>query len=317
MAAKAAAIQAAQSRPLSWKTVLKRGVGLAAAGLAIYLVLPSLTEVLASWPRLSTLAPVWLAVALAAELASFTCNFGLQRLALRARSWFPVVTAGLAGNAVTGILPGGAAAGAAVQFEMLGTAGFDTDTVVGGLTAFSLVNVAALLALPVLTIPAMLGGAVASPGLVHTAFVGAAGFLLVAIAGAVVLRTDRPLAAAGRAAERLRNRLTRGRRPALTGLDARLLAERDAIKSVLDSKWPQAVLLITPGGLGLVEASLGSLLILAGVHASEAFLATLAYRLASYWLPLLAGLPAYLLFRQRYGPAGDRPASPDHGRAPR
>ena len=203
VAAKAAAIQAAQSRPLSWKTVLKRGVGLAAAGLAIYLVLPSLTEVLASWPRLSTLAPVWLAVALAAELASFTCNFGLQRLALRARSWFPVVTAGLAGNAVTGILPGGAAAGAAVQFEMLGTAGFDTDTVVGGLTAFSLVNVAALLALPVLTIPAMLGGAVASPGLVHTAFVGAAGFLLVAIAGAVVLRTDRPLAAAGRAAERL------------------------------------------------------------------------------------------------------------------
>jgi uncharacterized protein (TIRG00374 family) len=357
--AKAAAIQAAQSHPLSWKTVLKRGAGLAAAGLAIYLVLPSLTEVLASWPRLSTLTPVWLAVTLAAELASFTCNFGLQRLALRARSWFPVVTAGLAGNAVTGILPGGAAAGAAVQFEMLGTAGFDTDTVVGGLTAFSLVNVAALLALPVLTIPAMLGGAVASPGLVHTALVGAAGFLLVAIAGAVVLRTDRPLAAAGRAAERLRNRLTRGRRPALTGLDARLLAERDAIKSVLDRKWPQAVLLttgrigfdygcllaalratgahprpslvllayaaanvvalvpVTPGGLGLVEASLGSLLILAGVHASEAFLATLAYRLASYWLPLLAGPPAYLLFRQRYGPAGDRPAGPDHGRAPR
>src|SRR5260370_13658152 len=76
--AKAAAIQAAQSRPLSWKTVLKRGAGLAAAGLAIYLVLPSLTEVLASWPRLSTLAPVWLAVALAAELASFSCYFRLH-----------------------------------------------------------------------------------------------------------------------------------------------------------------------------------------------------------------------------------------------
>src|SRR5260370_41381479 len=83
--AKAAAIQAAQSRPLSWKTVLKRGAGLAAAGLAIYLVLPSLTQVLASWPRLSPLAPVWLAVALAAERASFTANFARQRPAPRAR----------------------------------------------------------------------------------------------------------------------------------------------------------------------------------------------------------------------------------------
>jgi hypothetical protein len=30
-------------------------------------------------------------------------------------------------------------------------------------------------------------------------------------------------------------------------------------------------------------------------------LATLAYRVASYWLPLLAGPPAYLGFRHRYG----------------
>ena len=48
---------------------------------------------------------------------------------------------------------------------------------------------------------------------------------------------------------------------------------------------------VTPGGLGLVEASLGGLLVLAGVHGGDALLATLAYRLASYWLPLCAGLP--------------------------
>jgi len=34
-------------------------------------------------------------------------------------------------------------------------------------------------------------------------------------------------------------------------------------------------------------------------------LATLAYRIASYWLPLLAGPPTYLLFRHRY----ERPVS--------
>ena len=84
------------------------------AGAAIYLVLPRLIAVLGAWPRLSTLNPVWFTVALAAELISFTCNFGLQRLALRTKGWFVVVTAGLAGNAVTDSLPGGDAAGAAV-----------------------------------------------------------------------------------------------------------------------------------------------------------------------------------------------------------
>jgi uncharacterized protein (TIRG00374 family) len=172
---------------------------------------------------------------------------------------------------------------------------------------------------------------------------GIAGFVLYAIFGAIVLRTDWPLATLGRLAQRLRNWVTRGRRPPVTGLDQRLLAERNAIRAVLDKKWWQAVLLtagrlgfdfgcllaalratgadprpslvllaystagivallpLTPGGLGIVEASMSGLLILAGVHATYAFLATLAYRIASYWLPLLAGPPAYLLFRHRYG----------------
>jgi hypothetical protein len=135
------------------KTVVKRVLVVAAAGMAIYLVLPKLIAVLGEWPRLSTLNPVWFTVALAAELISFTCNFALQRLALRTKGWFAVVTAGLTGNAVTNSLPGGDAAGAAVQFSMLTTAGFDTDTAVGGLTTFSLLGVGGLLALPVFALP--------------------------------------------------------------------------------------------------------------------------------------------------------------------
>src|SRR6201996_1263884 len=113
VAAKAASIDAAQARPLTWKSLVRSALLVAVAGLAIYLVLPKLIAVLGAWPRLSTLNPAWFAVALAAELLSFTCNCALQRLALRTRAWFPVVTAGLAGNAVTNSLPGGEAAGAA------------------------------------------------------------------------------------------------------------------------------------------------------------------------------------------------------------
>jgi hypothetical protein len=330
---------------------------------AFYLVLPKLIAVLGAWPRLSELNALWFLVALAAEAASFVCNFALQRLALRTRSWFAVVTASLSGNAVSGSLPGGAATGAAVQFSMLTTAGFDTGTAVGGLTAFSLLGIGGLLALPIFALPAMLLGVPVSPGLVHTALLGIVGFAAFAVFGLIILRTDWPLAAAGRAAQRLRNRFTRGRRPPVTGLDERLLDQRDAIKQVLDKKWWQAVLLtagrlgfdygcllaalratgahpqpsvvllaysaanivellpLTPGGLGIVEASLTGLLVLARVHAGAAVLATLAYRIASYWLPLLAGPPAYLLFRHRYGrpvheramPAGAAPEASEAG----
>jgi hypothetical protein len=343
VAAKVAAIDTAQAQPLTWKAIAKRAVLVAAAGAAIYLVLPKLMGVLGSWPRLSTLNPIWFAAAVAAELLSFTCNFALQRLALRTTGWFAVVTAGLAGNTVTNSLPGGDAAGAAVQLGMLTTAGFDTGTAVGGLTAFSLLGVGGLLALPLFALPAILAGTPTSPGLVHTALLGIAGFAGFAVFGVIILSTDRPLAAAGRAAQRLRNWATRSRRTAVTGLDKRLLDQRDAIRGVLGRKWWQAVLLtagrlafdfgcllaalhatgaepqpslvllaysaagivallpLTPGGLGIVEASLGGLLVLAGVSAGDAVLATLAYRIASYWLPLLAGPPAYLLFGHRYG----------------
>jgi hypothetical protein len=57
---------------------------------------------------------------------------------------------------------------------------------------------------------------------------------------------------------------------------------------------------ITPGGLGFVEAGLATTLGLAGASAARAVLATLAYRLVSYWLPLIAGAVAFPVFRRRY-----------------
>ena len=145
----AARIESEKSHPLAWKTVAKRAVVVVIAGVSIYLVFPAITEVLASWPRLSTLDPRWFAVAVGAEIAHFFCTFALQRLAMRTRAWFPVITSQLAGNAVTLIMPGGAAVGAALQFRMLAKSGSETDSTVGGLAAFSLLGVGGLLALPV------------------------------------------------------------------------------------------------------------------------------------------------------------------------
>jgi hypothetical protein len=63
-----------------------------------------------------------------------------------------------------------------------------------------------------------------------------------------------------------------------------------------------ALVPLTPGGLGIVEASLSGLLVLAGVGSASAIIATLAYRLVTYWLPILAGGGVYVAFRHRHGP---------------
>jgi uncharacterized protein (TIRG00374 family) len=309
--------------------------------LALYVVLPSLTRVVGAWPELARLSPLWLVGGLLAEVASFACAFALQRLVLRTKKWFAVVSAGLAGNTVSSVLPGGAAAGAAVQFRMLATAGIDADDAAGGMTASSLLGVGGLLALPIFILPVIVGGATVSPGLVHTAVLGLAGFVLFIMCGIVAMATDRPLIVVGRLAQRVWNRVMR-HRAKISGLDQRLLRQRDDIRSTLGQNWRRAVILsggrigcdylcllgclratgtsarpslvllayaaagivalipLTPGGLGVVEASLSGLLVLAGVRAGDAFLATLAYRLASYWLPLVTGSIAYLLFRRRY-----------------
>jgi uncharacterized protein (TIRG00374 family) len=295
-------------------------------------------------------------LALAAEAASFACYFGLQRVALRTRAWFAVVTAGLTGNAVSGILPGGSAAGAGLQFEMLSAAGLDTDSTVSGLAAMSLINLAAMLALPGLALPAMLAGIAVSPGLVHAGLVGIAGFVLLAVAGAVILHADWPLRGLGRAVQGLHNHVFARHRQPLTGMDRRFLDDRDSVRHVLGRQWRQAIFLttgrigfdfgcllaalratgahpqpslallayaaasivalipLTPGGLGIVEASLASLLVLAGVPSSSAFVATLGYRLFAYWLPVLAGGPAYLMFRHRYGAAWRRSSGRQAGK---
>jgi uncharacterized protein (TIRG00374 family) len=324
-------------RRWGWRAIL-----LVLTGVSLYLVAPSLIEVFSSAPSLRRIRPGWLAPLLALEVLSFSSIWALQRICLRERRWRPVVLAQLAGNAVGRVVPGGNAAGATLQYKMLADAGVPRGAAVSGLTASNLVTFSTLLALPVLVLPAILAGISVDRGLAQAAWLGAAGFGVMATVGAVMLATDRPLMLVGKAIQQARNRLLRGRRP-LQGLPDRLLRERDSIRRVLGERWWQALLAavgwwlfdyaalvvalgavgakpdpalvllayagaqilamipLTPGGLGFVEAGLTGLLALGGVSAGNAALATLAYRLVSYWLPLPAGAIAAVIHRRRYG----------------
>jgi uncharacterized protein (TIRG00374 family) len=56
----------------------------------------------------------------------------------------------------------------------------------------------------------------------------------------------------------------------------------------------------TPGGLGFVEAGLAATLSVAGISTGDALVATLVYRLLTFWLPIPTGAIAAYVFRRRH-----------------
>ena len=149
--------------------------------------------------------PQWIAVAFGVEALSFVAIWELQRIALQTRRWFPVWTSQLAGNAFGRIVPGGAAAAGALQYRMLDRSGIPGARIASALTAVSVLLFGAVLALPVLSLPAIVGGTPVASGLAHAAYLGAIVFGLMLIGGAAVFVWDRPLAVRGRAVERVLN----------------------------------------------------------------------------------------------------------------
>ncbi|HKP20997.1 MAG TPA: YbhN family protein [Thermoleophilaceae bacterium] len=326
----------------------RRGLLLVVTALSLYLLAPAILEVFGAFDELDEIAPLWFPAMVLLQVGSFACMWGVQHLAVRAERWGPVITSQLASNAFGRIVPGGVAASGAVQYAMLVRGGVPAGAAASGMTASSLLLFGTLLLLPVLALPAVLGGVAVDPHLTRAALAGAVLFVLMCSLGAACVLWDRPLILAGRAAQAVRNRL-RQSRPPLTGLPERLLSERDIVLHVLGKGWWEALILasgrwlldyltlvaavyavgarphvslvllafcaaqllgtlpLTPGGLGLVEAGLTGTLALAGVGGGAAVVATLAYRLVSFWLPLPAGAVAALVHRRRYGTAEVEP----------
>jgi uncharacterized protein (TIRG00374 family) len=310
---------------------------LAITGVSLYLVAPSVLDTLGSWRDITRFSIGWLAGMAVLQAASVVCLWALQRLALHSRRWRPVIASQLAGNALSKVAPGGGAMGSALQYRMLVAAGLPPATTVGALTTVNLLTFAVVLALPILALPALIRGGVsrdlleiAVVGVVIAVVASAVGALLLARDGPLawvgrviqrvrnrVRRSSEPLRELPARLLRERDRILatlgpRWKRAVLAtagrwGFDyATLLAALAAIGS---HPRPGLVLLafcgaqvlaqipITPGGLGFVEAGLSAMLVLAGVPGGEAVLATFAYRLFSYWLPLPLGLVGLALQR--------------------
>lgn len=328
---------------------LKRTIfWLSITGISLYLVAPSLLDVLSSWKNLEDIDWWWFPAMALLQSASLACLWLVQRAALPEAQMPNVIESQLAGNALAKIAPGGGALGGALQYRMLVEAGLPKGSTAAGITASNLLIFVVVLALPVLVLPSLLGGAV-SRDLLQATIIGAIAFTVLALLGVLLLAYDQPLAYVGRAVQGARNRIRRAAEPLRT-LPDRLVRERDRLLATLGPSWrmamlatvgrwafdyatllaalaavgstprPALVLLafcaaqvlaqvpVTPGGLGFVEAGLTAMLALAGVNAGSALLATFAYRLFNYWLQLPAGLVGYVLHRRRFSADPAAPA---------
>jgi len=324
------------------RVLVRRLLPLLVAALVLYGVAPAVLEVFGAYDRLKDVDAWWWVAVLVTSAAGIGCMCALQRLALNRAPWPAVLSSELAGAAFSKVVPGGSAAASALQARMLAQAGFAPAAIGTGLTAGALLLLGALAGLPLLALPALLFGKRIPGGLLEVAAVGLAVFAILCAVGTallvnhrVVLVFARVIALAGRALRResderrLRERLleerTRLRRSlgrswpqAVASASGRWIFDFLCLYAALlavDARPPLYVALLaysgaqllgqiplTPGGLGIVEAGLTGTLALAGVPAAPAALATLTYRLASYWLPLPAGLAAWLWHRRRYGP---------------
>lgn len=331
-----------------WWRRVRPGVFLVLGGVSLYLLLPSLLSVFGSWRSLSRLDWPFAILALACETTSYVCLWEVDRIALGTRAWFPVAAAQLSGYAAGHVLPGGGATSTAVATSVLRRAGIaDTDEIVTAYGAAGVLQLATTFSLPVLALPAILGGAAINHSLETAAYLGAAVLATLLVAGTAAFVSDAPLKLAGRTIQWLVNATVR-RRKHVTDVPQRLLEDRDFVRATVGQRWKTtlsaavgntvfdylallaalhavgadprpslvlfayvagqllALLPFTPGGLGFVEAGLVATLTVAGVPGGDALAATLLYRIVAYWLPLLAGGVAYLLFRHRYGSGNAR-----------
>src|SRR5262245_52142285 len=162
----------AASVPAWRRHLVRRVIALGLLAVTLYLLGPSVARTLSSWPSLKNVEPIWLVWVAAARVAGTVSLAWLQAMAMRTREWFAVLTAELAGGAVSRAVPAGTAASAALQYTMLTTAGVPPAAVASGLTAASLLTLATIFGLPLVALPVILGSAAVPRSPAHAAHIG-------------------------------------------------------------------------------------------------------------------------------------------------
>ena len=137
-----------RSKDESTEALLKHGLFFALGGIALFLFAPQISDVIRQAPNLRTIRPMWFLIMLLSEFVSFVFVWLLIRTALPGVSWFVAGCAQLVSNAVSRVVPGGAAVGGATLYRMLSVSGVRSGEAGAGLAATSAISTAALFSIP-------------------------------------------------------------------------------------------------------------------------------------------------------------------------
>jgi uncharacterized protein (TIRG00374 family) len=305
-----------------------------------YLVLPQIGGLRSAIDELSQVNPVLLVIGIALEGGALAAYTFMTRVALSrgAIPFYRLFRIQLATKAVSNMVPGGSAAGSALGYRLMTTAGVPGPDAgfalaTAGLGSAVVLNVILWIALLV-SIPA----AGFNPLYVTAAILGV---LIMGVFAAIVVGlikgedvAERALRSVARRVRFLNEERTGNAVKSIAKRLRELLAEPQLLRRVviwavvnwlLDaaSLWiflrafgasirPDGLLVafglanvlaalpITPGGLGIVEGVLIPTLVGFGADRTSAALAVASYRLVQYWMTLPLGGAAY--FSLRYGP---------------
>ncbi len=302
----------------------------------VYFGLPAITNARNALNKLSEVRATFLLMGFALQALSLAAYAQLTRAALHrgSVSLGTLFRIQLTTKAITNVVPGGSAAGSAMGYRMITLAGVPGADAGFGLVAASVGSAVLLNAILWLTLLVSIPAAGFRPIYVTMALAGV--FLLAAFGAIVLalvrgqqqaeravrsiarrtrfLNEDRIGSLVTRLASRLRELLADPplmRRVAVWAtmnwlLDAASLwlilrafgttARLDSLLVAFCIANVSAVIPITPGGLGVLDATLVAMLALFG-YGDAAGLAVPLYRVAQYFLPIPVGFVSYLTLR--------------------
>ena len=326
-----------RTKPTFRKRMIRTVQAVIALFLLNYVAVPQLAGLRRAVTKLSEVNGVMLVAGLAFELAALLAYSQFTRVALSPSEirLSTILRVQMSTKAVTNLVPGGSAAGSALGYRLLTLAGVDSASAGFALATAGLGSAVVLNLLLWLTLLVSIPLSGVNPIYVTTALVGI--FLLGAFGAVVVLlvkgadRAERivrslarhfsfldPERVSGimrRFGERIRSL---GAHPALL----RKLVFWSTLNWLLDAaslwmflrafgEWVRpdslfvafcvanvsAAIPLTPGGLGVLDLALSSMLAFFGVAATTVTLGVPTYRLAAFWLPIPLGTLTYLSLR--------------------
>jgi len=321
------AVPGAGRRP--WRAAVRYLLGVAVGVLVVVLLLPKRSELVAAWRELGTADLGWVAAAIGAEGLSLLAFAWLQQRVLRL-SGAVVALPGLfalslANDAIANSVPGEPAVSSAYRYRYYRRSGASGAS--AGWTIFTiLIAQAAGMSLMLLLGVVVALAASTSAG---RAGVTVIGLLIVALAGAILIRRDLVLRLAAALMRLLRKVTGHPRGTIGVRIDATLARMREiplsrrstaGMVAIATAVWCSdflcllcgfravhaaipwhGVLLaygvaqvagsfpLVPGGLGIVEGSLAVVLAAYGAGRIGAVSAALAFRLVNFWLALAVG----------------------------